>query len=225
MIKKIFYGGLLLAHLFCTNLRTLSEENYQRWERIVLEQAKGKKMIMFGEKHSDPKDYQLAYLLLPQLKELGFNYFAVEVPKDKKGEIKDYLEGKLSEEEAKKEIIGPPFDKTDNFLEMISLAHQLGMEILFYDGLVTDSFEKISLGDLSYKDYHTLRDELAFKEVKKLLERNPEAKIIFYAGANHLGEKEKVGFVSLGSLLKEYFPNKTYTINLTDKKVGADLEL
>jgi len=187
-------------------------------DTVIIEHAKESRVVMFGEIHdsvlsgSPPpiEDSRYVISLLPELMKIGYSYLALEVNSDEKEKghsrdmvrfYNDCMNGKAVCE--KEYACAKP-----GWIELLRSAMDLGYSIRFIDtppgGVCGVS-----------------RDREMFKKIKSdIFERDEEAKIIVYIGANHVIEQETYeGIYShrgkrkpLGLLLDDYTKGKNYSV-------------
>lgn len=137
----------------------------------LLAGARTARVIMVGMRHGepsaagDPRDGLFVANLLPHLKPAGFNYVAVEAPFS----LNRHLGRKVFEERAK-ETFGVHWAE---FGPVVQAARKLGMRLVFYD----TGTEAVSDSE---------RETRGFARLKEILDKNPRAKIVIYAGGDHI---------------------------------------
>jgi hypothetical protein len=146
-------------------------------------------------------------MLLPLLKKEGFNYAAFECDWKDQEHIDEFLaEGVQSDK--MKEILRKQKlqdnvhylhqfrdSRADDWINSMQLAHNLGMEIIFYDD--RQALPKEYIGMFAGEMVGNTREGNCFGNIKRILDKNPDAKVIVYGGAGHMSEQLKKGCVYL----------------------------
>lgn len=182
-LKSMIAAGLVTAALFGAVQGCGSIKNHDKLEKLVLSEAKNKKVVMFGEQHTYIyNDNLFVAKTLPRLKEQGFTYFAAELPRhitekdDAANAIKDYALGRISRKD-----IGLLTKVTlkmfaSGWLDLMQSVREAGMSVVFYDAKESETTNQ--------------REKTAFQNLKELIfDKNPDAKVVVYAGAMHLSEE------------------------------------
>jgi len=208
-------------------------EKKQDLEKIALSESSKNKVVMFGECHYKyGEDNDFVSRILPQLKEQGFKYLALEIKRTLLGSnpahkaISDYIKGKIKRKDINPDNYGIGLldleECATGWLEMINEAKSLGFNIICYDAGGYSSFNE--------------REEKSFKNLKEMIfNKDPDAKVIIYCGNRHINEKEAYDpelvkweeqqnlenrsedgkFKCLAYHLSDYTKGKTLTILLT----------
>ncbi len=219
---SIFYENVSDSKLI--NLyKDFSEYNKKTIEEIILERAKESQTIMFGDNHAPIHlgTEVLIKKLMPPLKELGFNYFAIELSSKAQKIIDDAANKKidsLSYSEKISKIEEWEMWWSNNYhYDLIKEATKNGFKIIAYDTWDLDKYPKGSPRDK--KEFENLED-LIFKKDKN-------ARIIIYCGNNHISESEirekKEVYIPLGKHLNEYTKGKNLSLSIDSKADDPDI--
>jgi hypothetical protein len=202
-------------------------------DTVIIEHAKTCQTVMFGEIHDSVvkrnpapvEDSLYVITLLLKLKEVGYEYIALEVNKHalEQGHSHDivrFCENYKNGESIKKEQYP---DAKPGWIELVKEAIDFGYKIRF-----TDVDQKSKLGSFP-------RDRAMFEEMKReIFDVNEKAKVIVYIGANHISEYETDAGVSLcmgkmrplGYLLDKYTKGGNFSVYMGhtyDTPEGCDL--
>jgi len=211
--KKVIVSALTAFALSCSN-------NKDNLEEIVLNKTPENQVVMFGERHGGCRlDNDFVANLLPELKEQGFEYLALETDmnplSDENGTnrlrklMSDYALNKLK----RKNLTPLDFFFEKNFssgwFDLIDAAQEQGYKIICYD---PNQAERPSFRE---------REKRAFENIKKqIFDKDPEAKVIIFCGSDHLNEIQVKNYSYdkgkevrfLGYHMKNY--KETLTVNL-----------
>jgi hypothetical protein len=158
-------------------------------DTIIIEHAKTCQTLMFGEIHdtvlegtpSPIEDSLYLITLLFRLKEIGYEYLALEVNKNalKEGHSYDIVRFYEAYKKGKSVQAGQYSNAKPGWIELIKKAMDIGYKIRFID-----VSQKDELGSFP-------RDSAMFEEIKRgIFDENEKAKVIVYIGANHVSECE-----------------------------------
>lgn len=153
--------------------------------KAISELAKSNQILILNEDHFYPKHRLFAMELLDILKQNGFTYLSIEAftpNKDGNTNIMPNRENGF-------------YTRESYFGHFLRRANAMGFSIL---------------GHESY-DSSTNREEGQAKNIMKILEANPKAKIFLYVGHGHLEKESKKRMMA--SYLKEYSKLDPITIN------------
>ena len=201
----------------------------QNIDAIILAHARESKTVMFGEIHDSVvagtpppvEDSCYVITLLGQLKAMGYGYLALEVQTDAPRHthsydmlrcLADYRNGK-------------PIDSGDypfakpGWVELMLKALETGFQPVFFDRTAAGAD----------------RDAEMFRAIKeKVFDRDADARVLVYVGANHVSELADQGTFSripfkrkpLGLLLSNFTHGRNYSIYIgypDDTPSGCDL--
>lgn len=182
---------------------------------LLLEKAENYQTIHFGQDHSSLADENMVISLLPELKALGFDYFAYELDSFLQPRVDSYLEGKISFEQFDK--IFPYYP--EETLPTLIAAHELRYKIVLFDE--EPESEHPIRGDAVHSKLGTDRAEKQFHNLKtKIFDKEPEAKVIIFSGRAHIDEKPRHYLPTqsvekaLGFFLEEYTHGKNLSVSL-----------
>jgi hypothetical protein len=201
-------------------------------DTIIIEHAKTCQTVMFGEIHDNVvqgmpapvADSSYVITLLSKLREIGYEYLALEVDKtasqghsyDVVRFYKNYKKGNNSHKD--KYPAAKP-----GWIELVKNAVDLDYKIRFIDIATNGSLSNIP------------RDESMFNRIKEeIFDKNKNAKVIVYIGAFHIGECEtNMGIYMckgkrrpLGYFLDHYTRGKNFSVYMGhtyDTPEGCDL--
>lgn len=200
---------------------------YPDLEQQILQETSKNQTVMFGETHSENRNplFDIVIPLFPKLKEQGFNYLAVEIPKVHQDLVDLVSSNKLSKKEYLFEICRRDsinYLQSEGFYSVIRAAGDVGIKVVAYDVWnMEDDFS---------------RDEKEFNNLKELIFRKDStAKVLIYCGAGHISERDTHRFCSrkrviegqterdlylaevstLGKYLSEYTTDKNFSLDLS----------
>lgn len=209
---KKFNKKVALFLLTGTLIGTPSIGHTKSIDDVILENAANSQTVMFGDWHYGSGDDVFVISILPKLKELGYNSFAVEIDSSKQGVLDSYLDEKISELELLRNIlyIGP-------WTAVLNEAKELGMKIYAID----ESVHPFP-GEGPPAKEGTDRNQKMFENMKRLIfDKDPKAKVVVFTGAGHISEEEVRHYYvmglhkTLGYFLSGYTNDKNYTINFS----------
>lgn len=198
-----------------------SMQNRKSLEGIVLDNSSKNKVVMFGEKHGTYRaDNDFLARLLPELREKGFEYLAIEFEKNPRKNsfheiIQDYADGRLTRQDMRTMWVGREKRLCAGTFDLIDTAKKLGMKLIFYDA-----------DESAYNSWEE-RERISFDNLKELVfEKDPKGKVVIFCGASHINEKpyedmsadlqrasqEKIRY--LACYIDKDFRGKNFTISL-----------
>jgi len=165
----------------------------------LIEISKNKQIFMLNENHWYPSHRILATKLLAPLKEIGYTYLAVEaVAKDKDTLLISGENTKLFGKRNYPIKSTGYYTREPYFGNFIREALSLGYKIISYENFESDNRE---LGQA--------------KNLKKIIDNNPNAKIFVYAGLAHIYEGNTKGTKRMAIYFKELTNINPLTIDQT----------
>ncbi len=174
-------------------IKNTSVADSEALERII-EQAKNHQIVMINENHFFPNQRILVYELLPKLKELGFNYLALEAL----GSGQDSL---LNKENSYPTLSAGFYTSEQNYGNLIRYAKELGFQFVAYDSLGGKVNREIFQAETIYK---------------KTIKKNSKAKVLVLAGIDHILEKPtETGKKWMATIFKEKYGIDPLTISQT----------
>lgn len=202
-------------------------------DTIIIEHAKTCQTVMFGEIHDsvivgDPspiEDSLYVITLLLKLKEIGYEYLALEVNKNALEESHSYDIVRFYEAYKKGEGIQEKQypNAKPGWIALVREAMDIGYKIRFIDVA-----PKSTPGSFP-------RDRAMFEEMEReIFDKDEKAKVIIYIGANHISEYETYTDISLckgktrplGNFLDNYTKGKNFSVYMGhtyDSPMGCDL--
>ncbi len=222
-----FKGGEKSPYVSCDYLMCQYERG--NIDEIILGHAEESQTVMFGEIHdsvladSPPpvEDSRYVISLLPALKALGYRYLALEVtkgapPGTHSHDILKYID-RLNQGETPPEAEAP--HAKPGWIELVKAAYENHYQLVFINR---------SRGSIS-------RDSAMYQVLKSdIFNHAPQARVVVYIGANHIGEKETTGGFSsriarrkpLGYYLDSYTEGRNFSVYMGypwDTPEGCDL--
>ena len=210
-------------------------------EQQILQETAKAQTVMFGEMHSLPQKenpyFKIVIPLLPKLKEQGFNYFAVEVPRKHQDLVDKVASNTLNREEYVNEIcnreqISKEMLLSEGFYSVINSAGENGMKVVAYD--------------TSWEEDATIRDSGQFRNLKgSIFNKYPNSRVVIYCGEMHVGEESYFAIVCteeikedkiildvinkevfpLGSFLSKYTKDKNFSLDMVNVNNSADAKI
>jgi hypothetical protein len=145
----------------------------EQWQAVdaadaITKLADKRRIVMVNEAHHDAHTRELTLALLPRLRELGFQYFAVEAltPKDTDLARRGYVI----------ETSGSGYLLEPLYGEIVRQAIKLGYTIVAYDP------EEATTENRDGEQAHTLK--------KKVFDKDSQAKLFVHAGYAHIDKTE-----------------------------------
>ncbi len=198
-------------------------------DTVILNHARESRTVTFGEIHDTVladaplpvEDSMYVISLLPKLRAVGYRYLALEVKTNAVPGSHSHDMVRLLRDHRGGADIDPcdyPHAKA-GWVELMVQALELGFEPVFTDRAAPG------------RD----RDAAMFQALKKeVFDRDPNARVLVYVGANHISELEnRSGFSSLcatrkplGLLLHKYTRGRNYSVYMgspKDTPVACDL--
>ncbi|MFH0752392.1 MAG: hypothetical protein V1914_02215 [archaeon] len=196
----------------------------------ILEEAAKNQVVMFGEVHDVyKKDNDFVISILPDLKNQGFDYMAVEIPVNLPdvsylNALVDYIEGRIRMEEIQDENLFKLNLYVTGWLDVIAASKKLDMKVVRYDMAWINNKPEIT----------NIREKIAFNNLKELIFlRDPNARIVVYCGALHTNKKPSsieltrdeqkiLGAIDfdkitwLGNYLNEYTKGRNFTVSFAE---------
>jgi len=160
-----------------SKLRPLNAYDY------ILSQADSFQIIMLNEAHHNNLHRQFTKSLLKELYDKGFTFFGLEAVSQ--------MDSTLNERKYPTQSSGF-YTKTPPFGNLIRTALEIGFTVFGYE--------------CSTKNNSKQREIEQAENIKKILDKNPNAKIIIHAGFDHIREDEGFGSweKAMAGRLKEF---------------------
>jgi hypothetical protein len=147
-------------------------------QKFILKKAKNEKVVMINEAHNIPYHRLFVSQLLNGFRELGFKYLAIE----------DLADQNINTTRIVTDTTGF-YSHEPLFAEMIREALRQNFVLIKYEANNTNS--------------NRIRDSLQAVNLAKLLETDPEAKLLVYAGYDHIHENTRTGWKKMAQFFKE----------------------
>jgi len=191
--------------------------NRETLEKKILAESEKYSVVLLGDEHQyNGRDNVFAAGLLKRYKAKGFNYFLLEnVSDSEKGSNKrmyaDFAAGKITKEEIPEFYFDLESWRSPGWFDLIEAAKEAEMNIICYDP--------------NKKKYSSMneREILAFSTIKEVFEKDPNAKMVIYAGGFHINEKpafdEESGEIvkTIAYHLDKFTNGRILTVNLATK--------
>ncbi|UGS22588.1 hypothetical protein [Flavobacterium channae] len=133
----------------------------------IINEAKKHKIVMINENHFYPNHRTLVSDLLENLKEIGYNYLALEALNDKHDSI-------LNSNNSYPTLETGFYTSEQNYANLIRKAKKLGFKFVAYENVDNDKNREIGQAENLYD---------------KTFKINPNCKVIVLAGIDHILEK------------------------------------
>src|SRR5262249_23082942 len=125
------------------------------------------RVLALGESHGDNNQMrEFGAKIMPQLKEAGATHLALELPESAQPALNKFMETGILDRS-----ILPPLLNSDDYIAMLNSAREAGLKLVAVD--------KDSKGSGQLRDAHMSR------MIGEILD-DPNAKVVFWAGATHL---------------------------------------
>jgi hypothetical protein len=171
--------------------------------RFLADAAASHRVVMLNEAHHAPQHRAFVRALLAELHARGFRYFAAEA---------------LSERDTALNARGYPVPRSGPYLtepvfgDVVRTALGLGYEVVPYESRIPDEDrDKVQATNL----------------VRRILDRNPDARILVYAGWNHIDESGVLqGYPPMGTRFREMTGIDPFTVDQTvlSERAGRAME-
>jgi hypothetical protein len=160
--------------------------------KAIVDKARNRQVVMINEEHRSSRQRALAHQLLGPLRDSGFTYLAVET---------------ISEDEAALAARGYPvlgtgtYTRDPVFGDLIRRALDLGYVVFGYDA--GPEVMQPRPDDQSPLDAINRREHAqAVNIVKRVLARDPKARVLVYAGRDHIAESSNDDWKPMGGEFK-----------------------
>ncbi len=219
-IRKSLLAGLSSLVLACSAYAGTNETDAAINE--ILYSASESQVVMFGEIHPlYRKDNDFVISLLPSLRSEGFDYLAIELPREVFPHsyvktLQDYASDAISRSDIDTNHRIEIAVYTPGWLDLIDSARGVGMIIVPYDLAYLEDSDSLS----------DLREETDFGNLSELIfNKDPGAKVVIYCGGFHLNEESSVlefegirynKIKWLGQYIDEYTGGNSLTVSFTD---------
>ncbi|MGE8424955.1 MAG: hypothetical protein ACN6PI_19120, partial [Sphingobacterium siyangense] len=158
--------------------------------KFILKKAKNEKVVMINEAHNIPYHRTFAAQLLNGFRKLGFKYLAIE----------DLADQNINTTRTVTDTTGY-YSHEPLFAEMIREALRQNFVLINYDANNTNS--------------NRMRDSLQAVNLAKLLKTDPDAKLLVYAGYDHIHENTRTNWKKMAQFFKEMTNIDPLTISQT----------
>lgn len=166
----------------------------QKVIETIINEAKNHKIVMVNENHFYPNHRLLVSDLLVNLKEIGYNYLALEALDVKQDSL-------LNLKNTYPTLKTGFYTSEQNYSNLIRKAKELGFEFVAYENFDNSKDREIGQADNIYN---------------KTFKLNPNAKVLVLAGIDHILEKQtKEGKKWMATIFKEKYNIDPLTISQT----------
>jgi hypothetical protein len=168
---------------------------------LILEKAKTEQIILINEAHQQPYHRVFTTSLLHDLYKAGFRYFSAETISNYKVTLKELHKNNYPT------IISGYYTRDPLYGDLIREAIREGFEIFGYE------FTRTSGSDSSGIN---VREIDQARNIKKILDKDPKAKILIHCGWDHIVETPYPGWgKAMAGRLYEYTGINPFTIDQT----------
>lgn len=166
----------------------------QKVIETITNKAKNHKIVMINENHFYPNHRLLVSDLLVNLKEIGYNYLALEALDVKQDSL-------LNLKNTYPTLKTGFYTNEQNYSNLIRKAKELGFEFVAYENFNSNKDREIGQADNIYN---------------KTFKLNPNSKILVLAGIDHILEKQtREGKKWMATIFKEKYNIDPLTISQT----------
>ncbi len=163
-------------------------------KKLILDQSRKCKLVMFNENHFYPNHRKLVLSLLPDFKSLGFNYLALETLGEKQDSVLN--------SGAALTIESGFYTRESHYAELIRTAQKLGFKFVAYEN--TDDSKDREVGE-------------AENLYNRTFKKDTSAKVLVLAGISHIFESaDDQGKEWMASIFKSKYGIDPLTFNQTD---------
>lgn len=159
-----------------------------------------KQVVMINEAHHVPMHRAFLCNILPILKKNGFKYLAIEAV--------DYSDRNLNRRKYPIQSTGF-YIAEPNFGELLRTALSFNFTIVPYDDTTTCDQNKYT--DKNY--CYTQRDYKQALTINSILKKDPKAKIVVYAGFDHILEMNDTSWIHMAQAFKQITGIDPFTID------------
>lgn len=166
------------------------QHNFVDARKFILKRAKNEKVVMINEAHNIPYHRAFVSQLLNGFRELGFKYLAIE----------DLSDQNINTTRIVTDTIGY-YSRDPLFAEMFREALRQNFVLIKYEADRNTS--------------NRMRDSLQAVNLARLLETDPQAKLLVYAGYDHVQENTRNSWKKMAQFFKEMTNIDPLTISQT----------
>lgn len=190
--------------------------------KMILDAVKNSRVVAIGETHTVPNGLQEdGTALMSQMKAAGLTHLAVEVKKDQQGMLDDFLSGKITSDEFKKNFFGTTETngRGDDWMKMMKTAHDAGIKVVAVDDY-DDLGAHIDQLGIDPKVAER-RDNAMAGGVADIIDKDPRAKVMLWLGSDHLEQGTgRYGNETAGELLRQKAAKDGFNLTV----ISAQLE-
>lgn len=172
---------------------------------VVVEQSRRRRIVMMNEEHRSSVQRAFLNLVLDGLIEEGFTHLALEAVNS------NAFEG--INQRGYPVLSSGAYTLDPVLGDAIRRARAAGLTIVSYDYDHPDVPEPDDIQNPVVRENH--REESAARHLQDLIDKNPSARLIVYAGRGHIAEQAADGWLPMSARLKEKTGIDPLTVNLT----------
>lgn len=160
-------------------------------KKYILEQSKNEQVVMINEAHNTPYHRAFVMQLLKEFRQLGFKYLAIE----------DLSDQNINTHQQIADTAGF-YSREPLFAEMIREALRHDFTLVKYEAVENTSSNR-------------MRDSLQAVNLVKILKNDPDAKLLVYAGYDHIQEGTQNNWKKMAQFFTEMIHINPLTISQT----------
>jgi hypothetical protein len=180
----------------------LKDIQYVPAKNFITESAKNYQVVMINEAHCKPLHRAFTYSLLDDLYKEGYRYLAMEMLNNYSYHSLDSLN------------VNTGFYTNEPVAgELVRKALSLGYTLVSYE-------------DTTFNEHHTSsqRDSIQARNIYKIIQKDPKAKILVYAGYGHISESRIGDYIPMAMWLTRLSGIDPYTIDQTEMTEESNFE-
>lgn len=191
--------GLIKEEAKC-DTAFVKEHHLVNAEEYITSQASKHQVVMINEAHYFPANRAFVLSMLRRFYDTGYRYMPIETIGDS-----------LINEKKYPDLNTGFYTKEPMYGEMIREAKRIGFKIIRYDYGLDKCDDKGKDG--YYCD--RFRDSLMAVHLNEIIKRDPQAKILVYAGHDHIHEGTTTSWKKMAQFFKEMTGINPYTVETT----------
>ena len=183
-------------------LDSLNNIQYADAKKFIISITAGQRVVMINEAHNKPLHRAFTASLLEDMYRQGFRYLAMEALGNYPGIPLNTVTAEMGH------YLGEPLGA-----ELTRKAIQLGYTLVPYEDTA------------ARKHSPTQRDSIQASNIYAVIQKDPTAKILVYAGYGHIEENAfNNGYIPMGAAFKKKSGIDPFTIDQTDMTEGSAFE-
>jgi len=162
------------------------------------------RVLAIGESHQSPNPQRdLGAQAMADLKAAGATHLAIEAPMYVQPALDEYMRtGRLDPK------VLPPLLRDEDYMNMLEAARKNGLKIVAVDanqkyGEASDGGRNGGPREQRESGPPLNRDRIMADNVSKILDQDPNNKVVFWVGSQHLNRSENPNFKTAADYLKE----------------------